>query len=588
MLRTPPRGGRCTAGRRAGDAAAIDAVWRGEALGTLLWALGLKELPPYDTPFATDEVVAVDLSGGRLRAQRDIELELDAARLWHWRARTTLIQGIGGTELPERYSTFEQLVGATAMRGYEEGVLPSPLRGDFRAFGKVYRQLSETQHAEAHSIAVRAAPRARVALWSRQIVGRRHGRHLIEPPISSPAMERIDRYADLIVRVGVNVQPGQTVFVDAAVDHADLVRAIARSAYRAGARYVDVRYVDPHVRKAFVELAPVEMLTETPAWLLERVEALADGGALIMIAGEAEPELLAGSDPARVGKARPVAALTRQMRAQNDRTVAWTIAAHPTAGQAALMFGEPDVERLWDAVAHSVRLDEPDPVQAWREHIDRLGARCAQLDALELDAVHFRGPGTDLTVGLLPGSRWHGGAATTQGGVVHVANLPTEEVFTCPDWRRTEGTVRSTCPLALGGTVVRDLEVAFSGGSVVDVKASTGADVVRSQLDTDEFARRLGEVALVDGTSRVGQTGLTFYSVLFDENATCHIAYGAGIVHAVAGAEGLSPDELRERGVNVSAVHTDFMIGGREVEVDGRTRDGGTIPIIREDEWQLP
>ena len=400
-------------------------------------------------------------------------------------------------------------------------------------------------------------------------------------------MERIDRYADLIVRVGVNVQPGQTVFIDAAVDHADLVRAVTRSAYRAGARYVDVRYVDAHVRKAFIDLAPDEMLNETPAWLLERVEALADGGALIMIAGEAEPELLASSDPARVGKARPIAALTRQMRAQNDRTVAWTIAANPTAGQSALMFGEPDVERLWEAVAHSVRLDEPDPVQAWREHIDRLRARCAQLDSLELDAVHFSGPGTDLKVGLLPGSRWLGGGTETQAGIPHVANLPTEEVFTCPDWRRTEGTVRSTRPLALGGTVVRDLEVAFSGGSVVDVKASTGAEVVRSQVETDEFARRLGEVALVDGTSRVGQTGLTFYSTLFDENATCHIAYGAGIVHAVEGTAGVPPEELRERGVNVSSVHTDFMIGGPEVAVDGLTRDGRTVPIIREDAWQL-
>jgi aminopeptidase len=400
-------------------------------------------------------------------------------------------------------------------------------------------------------------------------------------------MERIDRYADLIVRVGANVQPNQTVFIDAAIDHADLVRAVARSAYRAGARFVDVRYGDPHVRKALIDLAPEETLTDTPAWLLERVEALADGGALIMIAGDAEPELLADSDPARVGKARPIAATTRQMRAQNDRSVAWTIAANPTPGQAKLMFGEPDLERLWEAIAYAVRLDEPDPVEAWRQHVERLAARSAQLDALELSAVHFLGPGTDLKVGLIPGARWLAGGGTTKTGVFHVANLPTEEIFACPDWRRTEGFVRSTRPLAQGGTIVRDLEVTFSGGEIVDVKASNGLEVIRGQIATDEFAGRLGEVALVDGTSRVGQTGLTFYSVLFDENATCHIAYGAGVMHGVPGADGLTPDELRERGVNVSSVHTDFMIGGPEVAVDGITHDGRAIPILREDVWQL-
>ncbi len=400
-------------------------------------------------------------------------------------------------------------------------------------------------------------------------------------------MERIDRYADLIVRVGANVQPDQTVFIDAAIDHAELVRAVTRSAYRAGARFVDVRYGDPHIRKALIDLAPEETLTDTPTWLLERVEALADGGALIMIAGEAEPELLANSDPERVGKARPVAAQTRQMRAQNDRSVAWTIAANPTAGQAKMMFGEPDIERLWEAIAYAVRLDEPDPVEAWRQHVERLAARSAQLDALELSAVHFLGPGTDLKVGLIPGARWLAGGGTTKAGIFHVANLPTEEIFACPDWRRTEGVVRSTRPLALGGTIVRDLEVTFSGGEIVDVKASNGADVIRSQLATDEFAGRLGEVALVDGTSRVGQTGLTFYSVLFDENATCHIAYGAGVMHGVDGADKLGPDELRERGVNVSSVHTDFMIGGPEVAVDGITHDGREIPILREDVWQL-
>ena len=400
-------------------------------------------------------------------------------------------------------------------------------------------------------------------------------------------MSRIDRYADLIVGLGVNVQPGQTVYIDAAVEHADLVRAVATSAYRAGARYVDARYVDPHIRKAFLDLAPDASLDQTPSWLLERIESLADGGALIMLSGEAEPELLAGSDQARVGKARPIAGITRQFEAQRDRTVAWTIAAYPTAGQATLMFGEPDVERLWEAIAYAVRLDEPDPAQAWREHLDRLGDRRAQLEALALDSVRFTGPGTDLTVGLLDEARWSGGGLTTAGGTFHVPNLPTEEVFTCPDWRRTEGVVRSTRPLPLGGTIVRDLELTFVAGEVVAVQAETGAEAVRSQLEVDEFAARLGEVALVDRASRVGQTGLTFYNTLFDENATCHIAYGAGVGFDDTGLGELGPDALREHGINVSAAHTDFMIGGPQVAVDGITRDGRVVPIIREDEWQL-
>ena len=211
----------------------------------------------------------------------------------------------------------------------------------------------------------------------------------------------------------------------------------------------------------------------------------------------------------------------------------------------------------------------------------------ARLDELALDAVRFSGPGTDLTIGLVPGARWIGGGSRRATGTLYVPNLPTEEVFNTPDWRRTEGTVRATRPLALRGVVVSDLELRFAGGEVVDVSASAGADAVRGQLAIDEFAKRLGEVALVDGTSRVGDTGLTFFDTLFDENATCHIAYGAAVTFGIDGIDGLEPDELRERGINVSAVHTDFMIGGPEVAVDGIDTGGETIPILRNDEWQL-
>ena len=398
---------------------------------------------------------------------------------------------------------------------------------------------------------------------------------------------RIDAYADLIVRVGANVQPGQTVYVSALVEHAPLVRAIGRASYAAGARLVDARYADNHLRRSFIEHAADEDLAATTPWQLARTEALADGGAIIMIAGDPEPELLSDLDQERVGKALPVDAMKRQLKAQNEKAVNWTIAAYPTEGQAQQVFGEPDVERLWDAVAHAVRLNEVDPVSAWREHVARLGERCAQLDEQALDAIRFTGPGTDLTVGLLAGSRWTGGAITTADGVQHVPNLPTEEVFNCPDWRRTEGIVRSTRPLSLGGTVVRDLEMRFAGGEAVEVRASAGADAVRAQMSVDEFGKRLGEIAIVDGESRVGQTGITFFDTLFDENATCHIAYGSAVTFGVDGIDGLSPDELRERGINVSSVHTDFMIGGPEVDVDGITSDGRAVPILREDAWQL-
>ena len=404
---------------------------------------------------------------------------------------------------------------------------------------------------------------------------------------------RLQAYAELVVRVGAAVEPGREVFLRAEVEHAPIARAVADAAYRAGASRVTVEYADAHVRRSALLHGPEESLRSVPGWVMTRLdEFAANGMSIVTLTGNPDPSLLEGIDPARL-TATPLEYAHRSRTLMLGGQVPWTIVAAPNPGWATQVFGEPDVDALWDAVAVAMRLDGGTPeqvVERWQEHRRQLAARAAAVTALDLDAVRYHGGGTDLTVGLRPGRIWTGGSLTSADGRTFMPNLPTEEVFTSPDRERADGVLRISQPLVMprAGVLVEGLVVTFEKGRIVDVTGDRGVDAVRAELETDDGARSLGEVAIVDGGSAVRAAGVTFHDTLYDENAGSHVAWGQSFPFTVPGGLGLGREQLLEQGLNVSAVHTDVVVGGPGVSVDGVLADGTVVPLVTDDVWVLP
>jgi aminopeptidase len=395
---------------------------------------------------------------------------------------------------------------------------------------------------------------------------------------------KLGRLADLAVTLGANVQPGQIVTVGADHGQFELARAIADCAYRRGASFVDVQYFDPYVKRARIAHAPDDTLDFVPSWYSYRMLALGtERAARISLSGPTVTGLLDDLDLDRAGRDQ-LPFVKEILYVINDRTTNWTVVPCPSQAWASLAYpglaGDDALDRLWQEVAHACRLDESDPIAAWNERADALSVAAQRLNERHFDALRFEGPGTDLTVGLLPTSTFHAARDETVDGIVHLANLPTEEVYATPDPEWADGVVRSTKPLVLGdGTIIRGLEVRFEGGRAVSIDAEQGAEVMRGRAAFDEGASRLGEVALVDREGRIGRLGTVFFDTLLDENAASHIALGDG------SDQGLSEEDRARR--NQSSIHIDFMIGGDDVAVTGITRHGDRVPVLRGGAWQI-
>ncbi|MEF3307946.1 aminopeptidase [Paenibacillus sp. GYB004] len=403
----------------------------------------------------------------------------------------------------------------------------------------------------------------------------------------------LEKYAELAVRVGINVQQGQTLVVSAPLTAVELVRKITRKAYEAGAKNVHVEWNDEEITKIKYELAPDEALSEYPMFRAKGWEEFAANGAGFLSIYSTNPDLLKDIDPKRVAAATKAAgtALQGWRHYTMAHKVAWSLISTPTPEWAAKMFPDLPVDeavaKLWELILKATRVDLDDPVQEWKEHNARLSKTVDYLNKKQYRQLVYKGEGTDLTVNMPDNHVWHGGSTDNEKGVTFNPNMPTEEVFTMPHKDGANGTVRSTKPLNYGGNLIDNFTLRFENGKVVDFAAEKGYETLKLLLDTDEGARMLGELALVPHRSPISDTNLIFYNTLFDENASCHFALGRAYPITIEGGAEMTKEQLSERGANDSLIHVDFMMGSSSMNIDGITADGRAEPIFRDGNWAI-
>ncbi|MBU8880491.1 aminopeptidase [Bacillus sp. FJAT-29790] len=403
--------------------------------------------------------------------------------------------------------------------------------------------------------------------------------------------KNLEKYADLAVQVGVNVQKGQTLVINTTLDSAELVRLVVKKAYEAGAYNVIVNWTDDAVTKTKYDLAPDEAFNEYPEWRAKEMEALAENGAAFMSIVSASPDLLKGVKSERISNFQKAAgtALSKYRKFVMSDKVSWTVIAAPSAAWADKVFpnepAETRVQKLWEAIFKATRTDLENPVEAWKKHDEALHEKVDYLNSKKYKKLHYKAPGTDLTIELPEKHLWVGAGSVNEKGHEFMANMPTEEVFTVPLRTGVNGTVSSTKPLSYGGNIIDNFTLTFENGRIVDVKAEEGEEILKQLVSTDEGSHYLGEVALVPFNSPISQSNLLFYNTLFDENASNHLAIGSAYAFCLEGGKQMSSDELKEHGLNDSLTHVDFMIGSAKMDIDGVKEDGTTEPVFRNGDW---